>query len=399
MTFHQEPGEPVPEMSKLVEHLAVARRKIIKARKQGLSFDPKKALKIPSLIEPVEWKEDAFKEFGKKVNQAKVVVFTILPGVDDADNPNTLIVTSLWGEIMVIMVRELVKYSEESRKEMEGWAELKEFFARDQTAYITEREEQVVIWMKMIGIELDEASATGLETWHPLSREFCPSVAMVFGELWGHLTAPFRGTESSGWVWNYHTKEESAELAPDQARLAFAISNAMVTLTLDGVAARIDPEDARHLEEMGMLIVRSEQEGILESEETLGMRALRLEGEEDPKLKITWGSVQTAYREPFGRLQRAGVSLIQESSAPSVLSRKKEVIEDLVAWEEAISFVTLLGPQHKRPVMTEEWVLPDPPKDSILKNRDQESVRRANERLGLDPDDLDYARERLQDYE
>ena len=388
-------------MSRLVDHLALARKKIIKSRKQGLSFDPKRMVKIPSLVRAIEWKGETFKDFQKKVNQAKVVIFTVLLGVDDPDNPNTLVMTSLWGEVLVTRVRDLV--GQDVGHDMEGKEELRSFFRQPQTAYVTEREDKAMRWLESLGIEPDGATMTGLETWHALGQEFSPSVAHVFKELWGRITSPFRGTSSSGWAWNQHSKEESSELAPDQARLAFAIGNAMASLTLDGIAARIDPEDGRPLEELGALILRSEQEGILEAEETLGLRALRLGNGEDgdeangaeETLKVSWGNIQTAYQEPFGRIQRAGNEPIPEEQKVSVLHRQREVFNDLVSWEEAISFVTLLGPEHKRPIQVEECVLPEAPARGILRNSDPDNVRRANDRLGLDPDDLDYARERF----
>ena len=63
--------------------LGLARKKVIKARKRGLSFDPTKKPKIPLLIGVAEWKEEVCKEFRKKVQQANVVIFAILPGMDE----------------------------------------------------------------------------------------------------------------------------------------------------------------------------------------------------------------------------------------------------------------------------------------------------------------------------
>ena len=275
------PQENYIKMSRLVDHLAMAQKKIIKSRRQGLSFDPKKMVKIPLLVEPAEWKGEQFKDFGNKVDQARVIIFTVLPGMGDPDHPNTLIISSLWGKVLVTRVRELVKYTEDSRHMVQGWEELRESFRQPHTAYITEWEDKTLKWMKMLGVELDEAAVTGLETWHTLAHEFCPSLVPVFGELWGRITAPFRGSISSRWAWNQHISEESVELAPDQARLAFVVGKAMSSLTLDRVVARIDPENGRPLDELGLLGLKSEREGILEAEETLGMRALQLETKEE----------------------------------------------------------------------------------------------------------------------
>ena len=79
---------------------ALARKKVIKSRRGGTSFDPEKKLKIPSLIHPSEWDGDIFKEFRQKVDQARIVIFTVLPGVDDPDDPDTMVLTSLWGEVL-----------------------------------------------------------------------------------------------------------------------------------------------------------------------------------------------------------------------------------------------------------------------------------------------------------
>ena len=258
-------------------------------------------------------------------------------------------------------------------------------------------------WLEKIGVHLDEANVTGLETWHPLGQEFCPSVALVFPELWVRITAPFRGSLSSGWAWNHHSKDKSSDLAPDQARLAFAVGNALASLTMDGIVARIDPEDERPLKGLGALILVTEQEGILEGEETLAMRALRLGAEEGtaseagpkPVLGVSWGNAQIACREPLGRIRKVGVEPIQEEDERRVLKRSPEVIEDLLTWEESLSCVTLLGPEHQRPIRPEGVVLPSPPRVGILRHQELDTIRRANERLGLDPDDLDYAKERF----
>ena len=255
-----------------------------------------------------------------------------------------------------------------------------------------------------MGLKLDEVAVTSLETWHLLGRSFCPSVELVFPELWGRLTASFRGSTTSGWAWNHHKKEESPDLAPDQARLAFAISNALATLTLDGIVSRIDPEDPRPLAELGSVVLQAEQEGILEGEETLGLRALRLGAEDtcgeegqDPRPRVMWSGVQVAYCEPLGRIRWAGIIPIREEEERLVLQRKKEVIMDIFTWEESISRVMLLGPEHQKPVMEENEELPEPPGSGILRNLAPDMVRRANERLGLDPDDLDFATERFAD--
>ena len=65
----------------------------------------------------------------------------------------------------------------------------------------------------------------------------------------------------------------------------FATANEMASFALDGIVARVDPEDDRVLDELGALILKSEQEGILEGDETLGIRALQLE-EGDPGEEI-----------------------------------------------------------------------------------------------------------------
>ena len=78
-----------------------------------------------------------------------------------------------------------------------------------------------------------------------------------------------------------------------------------------------------------------------------------------------------------------------------MLIRKKEVIMDWLTWEESVSCITLLGPEHQKPVRGESFTLPEMPKTGILRQFDPEKLRRANDRLGLDPDNLDYARERF----
>ena len=136
--------------------------------------------------------------------------------------------------------------SDDQRREEEGWQEMQKFFRNPGTAYVTDKEEQTLKYMARVGVSLDEATLTGLETWHMFSQNFCPAIELEFGHLWVRLTASFRGTSSSGWAW-HQVKEEVKELSADQARLAFALGNAMASLTLDGVVARIDPEDVSPL--------------------------------------------------------------------------------------------------------------------------------------------------------
>ena len=389
-------------MSRLVDHLALARKKIIKTRKNGLSFNLDRLPKITSLVEVEDWKKKTFNEFRRKVEQARVVIFAVLPGMDDPEHPDTLVIASIWGEVLVTRIRDLAKRADESRREMEGLQELQGFFNQVDTAYITEKEDRTVRQLQAVGISLDEATITGLETWHPLRQEFAPTVAYMFGELWGRITAPFKGSSSSGWAWNQHKCKESPELAPDQTRLAFAIGNSMASLTLDGVVARIDSEDPSPLKSLGLLVIQSEQEGILEADETIGMRALQLEAgdKQDDRLslkvgrKVSWEHAWVAYREPFGHISKAGSEPIFFGEG-RVLESKKEVLDDLVAWEEAISFITLLGPEHKGPLRADGGLLPEPPARGILKSTDLEKNRRANERLGLDPDDVDFAAQRF----
>ena len=129
------------------------------------------------------------------------------------------------------------------------------------------------------------------------------------------------------------------------------------------------------------------------------MRALRLETGEEMATRPTvkWDSLQLACWEPFGRISREGTVQIPEQQQARVLVRQEEAIEDLVMWEESISFITLLGPQHRKPTLMEGFQLPGPPGKSILRDFDLEGIRRANERLGVNPDDMDYARERFPD--
>ena len=367
-----------------------------------MSFDPAKKLNIPSLIHPSEWDGDTFKEFRQKVDQARIVIFTVLPGVDDPDDPDTMVLKSLWGEVLVTRVKDLIGNPEQERG-VGGFDQLQSFFAQPQTAYIVERVDRTLGWMTRMGLVLDEAAVTGLETWYLLGQGFCPSVALVMPELWGRLTASFRGSASYGWAWNQHKKEESSDLAPDQTCLAFAIGNALATLSLDGIVARIDPEDTRSFGELGSIILQSEQEGILEGEETLAMRALRLGTEEsgddtyrdEAVLTVTWGNAQVAYREPLGRICRKETVSLRDEGERAVMTRKREVITDWLTWEESLSCITLLGPEHQKPMRGESITLPDRPAAGILRQFDPEKLRRANERLGLDPDDLDYARERF----
>ena len=333
------------------------------------------------------------------MEQSKIVIFTVLTGVDEPDLPDTLILSSLWGEVLVARIKELVE-DEKMRNTMEGFAELQEFFHQEDTAYVTEREERAMHMMMRLGVKLDEATLTGLETWHPLSQEFAPSVAYVFTGLWGRLTAPFKGSTSSGWAWNEHHHNEDARLAPDQARLAFAMANAMASLTLDGVMARVDPEDERDLENLGALVLKYEQEGILEGEETIGMRALQLGGDESQeqgiqRCHVSWLGLEMAWREPLGRIGRGGRRELPLDGAPRPLRRYKERMEDLIAWEESVSFVTLLGPEHRKPIEGTVIRLPEPPERRVLKAWDESKNRQANERLGMDPDDTDLARQRF----
>ena len=205
-----------------------------------------------------------------------------------------------------------------------------------------------------------------------------------------------------GWTWHLTDNTKPKELTPDQTRLAFAIGNAMATLALDGIVARVDPEDVSPLKELGALVIKSEQEGILEGEETLVMRALRLEVREENELdkaetemNIKWSHMEVAYREPFGRIQRGEVTPIPDTPGQAVMMRREEIIGDLVTWEESLSFVTLLGPHHLRPHLTDDVKLPEPLSRGALKEFDAEGIRRANERLGVDPDDLDYTRDKF----
>ena len=314
----------------------------------------------------------------KKVNQARVVLFTVLPEMDNSERPGALVVASLWGEVLVSGVEGLLETSDDQRETVRGWKDMQSFFSQTKTAYITEKEDPTLRYMAKMGITLDEATITGLETWHVLDQSFCPAVALEFGHLWVRMTATFRGTTSSGWAWHKSDKEGMKELAPDQARLAFAIGNAMASLTLDGIVARIDPEDVTPLSELGAVVIRSEQEGILEGDETLGMRALRLEQQDElglepdeAGLKVGWDNLQVAYQEPFGRISKGQVSSIPEQQEARILERHEEVMTDLVKWEESISFITLLGPQHQRPTAFGEFRLPDAPEQGILRGFDR----------------------------
>ena len=208
-------------------------------------------------------------------------------------------------------VKDLVKCALEAPAEMQGFNELQGFFMQSDTAYVTEREERSLAMVRLMGVAMDETTVTGLETWHPLSQEFLPAVAYVFTGLWGRLTAPFKGSSLAGWAWNEHGPDESTTLAPDQSRLAFATANAMASLVLDGIVVRVDPEDYRALEKLGALVLKSEQERILEGDETLGMRALQLEEDEDPgkglqRAHVSWLGLEMAWREPLGRIRRGG---------------------------------------------------------------------------------------------
>ena len=283
---------------------------------------------------------------------------------------------------------------------MEGFEELRTFFTRPDTAYVTEREEKTLMMMKMVGVNIDETTITGLETWHTLGQEFAPSVAYVFSPLYGRITAPFKGSMSAGWVWHEPDPAAMVGLAPDQTRLAFATANAVASLTLDGIVARVDPEDGRALEELGALVLKSEHEGILEGHETLAMRALQIEEEDEHTARVqpahvSWLGLEMAWREPMGRIRRGGMRELPADRTSRVLRRERECIEDAVTWEESISFVTLLGLEHQKPREASPVRLPEAPKKKILKDWDVLKIRRANERLGIDPDDLDLTRQRF----
>ena len=103
-----------------------------------VSIRQKKA-KIPSLTDPSDWQGEAFNEFKKQVDQARIIIFTIIPTVDCSDSPDTLIMTSLWGEILVSRIKEMAEMPEGRREEVEGHKELRMFFQQPETAYIGER--------------------------------------------------------------------------------------------------------------------------------------------------------------------------------------------------------------------------------------------------------------------
>ena len=150
-----------------------------------------------------------------------------------------------------------------------------------QTAYIVERVDRILGWMERMGLGLDEATVTGLETWHLLGQGFCPSVALVLPELWGRLTASFRGSTTSRWVWNQHKREESSDLAPDQTRLHLRLEMRVGIPHPQWDCGSHRPGGHETIGGFGSIILQSEQEGILEGEETLAMRALCLGTEEE----------------------------------------------------------------------------------------------------------------------
>ena len=294
-----------------------------------MTFDPEKLEVIPTLMKIHEWIGDTFDEFRKKVEQANVLIFTILPGMDEPNYPDTLILSSLWGEVLVANVRDLVGCDSRTRQEMKGFAEMRAFFLRQDTAYVTEREEKALMMMKLVGVSVDETTLTGLETWHPLSQEFVPSVSHVFSSFYGRITAPFKGSMSAGWVWHKEDPGALEGLAPDQTRLAFATANAMASLTMDGIVTRVDPEDERPLTELGALLLKAEHEGILEGYETLAMRALQLEEEEGDaaavqRARVSWLGLEMAWREPMGRIHQGGRRDLPSDPTPRVLERERE---------------------------------------------------------------------------
>ncbi len=78
-----------------------------------------------------------------------------------------------------------------------------------------------------------------------------------------------------------------------------------------------------------------------------------------------------------------------------ILKRRPKEIRDWAHWEESLSFVTLIGSEHVIPEHVSMQQVPDSLRTSILKPFALEKIRRVNDRIGLDPDDMDRDRKKF----
>ena len=399
-------------MFSISDHLALARRRLIKMRTSGLSFDPAHGPEI-KCFEPLKELEGGdFDKHVKKAKTSRVVLVETLPLIDDPRRLDAVLLGTLWGEVVVLDMGAALEASEEERKLSEGFQLLVRHLTAKDTAYITVCEEATVKLLRLVDIELDEAVLTGLGRWHAISDQFAPTVVSIFREWHTRLTAPFRGEITYGW--NDGKSGDKGQLAPEQARLAFALGNSMAFMALDGVVPSLDQEEPGDLSRLGKLVIEAEHTELLEAPELMVMENLRLDQEDaseeegaqldrEAKLKVepmkkcvSWGHLEQAVQEPLGRIYRCPwVYEVPEEHEQLLLRSRQEEIKDWSHWEESLSFLTLLGGEHVHPEHEVIQRPPDSDKESILKTFDEGKIRRANERLGRDPDDMDHGRKRF----
>ena len=336
---------------KIDEYLIHQCRKVIRSYYRG--FDPN-PLRVPmaNVVSVLsDLRRSDFLTFRKELQQDGVLLIKALLTMDSPGKHEALFLGDLRGNSQLIDLKEVEEMTDEEKRDDNGPLHyIHTLLTNQKYLRIVEHAPELVKLGEQFGIELDPEKFTPLMLWHPgMPRDIWGALKLEFPERWEPLTLAFNGSEKPGWRWELQPTPEILGL--EQARLIFAISAALINLTLDGFVLHLFGTEWKRQEQerLGICVDEAMAEETMDTMERLGKLEIRSQmsetadreqGRRNVKYKRVQG-VTLSESLPFGWIKVVDVNTINDCPG-KILRPQRQYIRDLVEWEEALESIQVV---------------------------------------------------------
>ena len=276
---------------------------------------------------------------------------------------------------------EISNMTDEERRTNELLHDLGALLMDPKMLRITDGLEDLAKFGNRIHLSLEGEDLVALRTWQTdLEDVFASTVKYEFPGRYDSLTLGFRGERCPGWEWN----ADPELLTEKQARLTYAITASLISLTLDGLVEKLygQPEAKLPIDKLGHTMGKILQDELLNFLEARPLQELAID--KDNASEVSEGNVTTSKRMQFKifnaitEAESLGLGLQREIGKRHLLERTEQImspcrrhIHDWIKWEESLEVI------HVVPAMPLVWTAYEfpKPKRSCLKKYDQKNIR------------------------
>ena len=363
------------------EYLIQQRRRVIRSYYRGFDSGPAH-VPITEVVPTLsDLRRSRFLSFRKGLKQDGVLLIKMLPTMDMPERHDALFLGDLRGNLQVINLGEVEEMTKEEKTNNDGpLYDIRTLLTNQNYLRIVEQAAEVLKLGERLGIDLDPTKFTPLQFWHPkMPRDIWGSLKFEFPAKWEQLTLAFKGSEEPGWRWDLQPMPEI--LGPEQARLAFAMGAAMISLTLDGFVLNLfgteyEKENQDRLAACVDEVIMEETVATMERLTNLEIRSQGGEsvGDQRKAKTVTFKQPQGVVigkSLPFGLMRIVEVNEIQDGPV-KVLRPQRHYIRDLVEWEEELEWIQVVP---ALPIIEEETVKLPEAKKSCLKSYKKQDIK------------------------